>query len=242
MPGTLTPADLASLERAFAGAPDSPAAVRLAEAYLAEGRVVEALVVARRRVRLHPEDAAAHALLARVHLARGHQPDAQRELAEAARLAPWGDTEPAAPFPAGFTPATPAPSPLRGEGQGGAAGQPSWPPSPATSRAAGGESSVAAEVSAPERDGSRARERSPDPAADSPRARDLSSDSGRDPTPGPSRRQLLGTLTLALIAAVLLALTFAQALNNAHRARERDAALQEALRGGNPPAPTSPSR
>ena len=66
-PQRLSPAELASLEQAFASDPGSESYRPLAEAYLTMGRFMEAMVVSKRGIRNHPEDPAPRVLLARVH-------------------------------------------------------------------------------------------------------------------------------------------------------------------------------
>jgi predicted Zn-dependent protease len=63
----LTAAELASLEHAFAADPASEAYRPLAEAYLAAGRFMEAMVVCKKGVKTHPDDPAPKVLLARVY-------------------------------------------------------------------------------------------------------------------------------------------------------------------------------
>jgi hypothetical protein len=55
-PKSTPPADLASLEHAFAADPSSDAWRPLTEAYLSMGRFMEAMVVAKKGVRSHPGD------------------------------------------------------------------------------------------------------------------------------------------------------------------------------------------
>jgi tetratricopeptide (TPR) repeat protein len=68
---TPTPAELASLEHAFAAEPSGNAFRALTEAYLAMGRFMEAMVVAKKGVKAHPGDVAARLLLARVYADQG---------------------------------------------------------------------------------------------------------------------------------------------------------------------------
>ena len=51
---TLSPAELAKLEHAFATDPGSEAYKPLAEAYLGMGRFMEAMVVCKKGVKAHP--------------------------------------------------------------------------------------------------------------------------------------------------------------------------------------------
>ena len=66
-----TPAELASLERAFASDPSSGAWLPLTEAYLSMGRFMEAMVVAKKGVKANPGDVAARLVLARVYADQG---------------------------------------------------------------------------------------------------------------------------------------------------------------------------
>lgn len=84
----LSAAELAALERAFAAEPSSDAYRPLAEAYLAMGRFMEAMVVARKGIKTHPSDPAPRLLLGRVHAAQGKDAKAIEELQEALKLAP----------------------------------------------------------------------------------------------------------------------------------------------------------
>ncbi len=236
-------AALSALERAFAEAPDSPAAPRLAEAYLEQGRVLEALVIAARRVRLHPEDPAARVLLARVHVARGRQAEAQRELDAAARLSPRvaAGLSP----PGREDPPLPDPPPLDGRGEEVAPAAPRvrgdeasrTPPSTSADEAASAATGDAVPPPSPPRGEGRGGVIL-EPASGGPRPGPRSPEV--EPEPGPRRRQLLGTLALALIAAALVALTLAQAISKAHRADDRDAVPREAVHGR--PAAASPAR
>ncbi len=77
----LTPAELATLEHAFAADPTSREAFRaLAEAYLAVGRFMEAMVVCKKGAKGHPDDPAARVLLARVYAEQGKDRKALEEL------------------------------------------------------------------------------------------------------------------------------------------------------------------
>ena len=75
-----TPAELASLEHAFAADPSSGAWRPLTEAYLAMGRFMEAMVVAKKGVKAHPAEAAARLLLARVYAEQGKDRRALEEV------------------------------------------------------------------------------------------------------------------------------------------------------------------
>ena len=76
----LTAAELASLEHAFAADPASEAFRPLAEAYLASGRFMEAMVVCKKGVKSHPDDPAAKVQLARVYADQGKDKKALEEL------------------------------------------------------------------------------------------------------------------------------------------------------------------
>jgi hypothetical protein len=84
---TLTPTQLAQLEQAYAKAP-AEGWHALAEAYLARGRYMEAMVVAKRGARACPRDPAPHLMLARVHGAQRKVEKARTAAAEALRIAP----------------------------------------------------------------------------------------------------------------------------------------------------------
>ncbi|BDG04596.1 tetratricopeptide repeat protein [Anaeromyxobacter oryzae] len=77
----LTPAELSALEHAFASDPGSEAYRPLTEAYLANGRFMEAMVVCKKGVKAHPDDPAAKVLLARVYAEQGKDRKALEELA-----------------------------------------------------------------------------------------------------------------------------------------------------------------
>jgi tetratricopeptide (TPR) repeat protein len=64
-------AEIAALEHAFAADPASEAYRPLAEAYLAAGRFMEAMVVGKKGVKAHPDDPSAKLLLARVYAGQG---------------------------------------------------------------------------------------------------------------------------------------------------------------------------
>jgi tetratricopeptide (TPR) repeat protein len=76
----LTPAELSSLEHAFAADPTSEAYRPLTEAYLGMGRFMEAMVVCKKGVKAHPDDPAAKVLLARVYAEQGKDRKALEEL------------------------------------------------------------------------------------------------------------------------------------------------------------------
>jgi tetratricopeptide (TPR) repeat protein len=77
---TLSPAELAKLEHAFASDPSSDAYRPLAEAYLAMGRFMEAMVVCKKGVKAHPDRADPRVLLARVYAEQGKDKKALEEL------------------------------------------------------------------------------------------------------------------------------------------------------------------
>src|SRR5512134_3307510 len=76
----ISAAELASLEHAFAADPTSDAYRPLAEAYLALGRFMEAMVVCKKGVKAHPEDPSPRVLLARVYADQGKDRKALEEL------------------------------------------------------------------------------------------------------------------------------------------------------------------
>jgi len=76
---TLSPAELAKLEHAFAADPSSDAFKPLAEAYLGMGRFMEAMVVCKKGVKAHPNAADPRLLLARVYLQQGKDKKALEE-------------------------------------------------------------------------------------------------------------------------------------------------------------------
>src|SRR5512142_2983621 len=84
----LSPAELASLEQAFASDPGSETYRPLAEAYLSMGRYMEAMVVSKRGIKSHPDDPAPRLLLARVHLAQHKDEKALEVIGEALQRAP----------------------------------------------------------------------------------------------------------------------------------------------------------
>jgi tetratricopeptide (TPR) repeat protein len=73
-------AELTALEHAFASDPTSDAYRPLAEAYLALGRFMEAMVVCKKGVKAHPEDPSPRVLLARVYADQGKDRKALEEL------------------------------------------------------------------------------------------------------------------------------------------------------------------
>src|SRR6476469_5583831 len=77
---TLSPAELAKLEHAFATDPASESYKPLAEAYLSMGRFMEAMVVCKKGVKAHPDRADARVLLARVYADQGKDKKALDEL------------------------------------------------------------------------------------------------------------------------------------------------------------------
>src|SRR5512134_1722908 len=79
-PTRLSPAELSSLEHAFAADSASDAYRPLTEAYLAMGRFMEAMVVCKKGVKAHPDDPAAKVLLARVYADQGKDRKALEEL------------------------------------------------------------------------------------------------------------------------------------------------------------------
>src|SRR5438105_4150127 len=85
---TLSPAELAKLEHAFATDPGSEAYKPLAEAYLGMGRFMEAMVVCKKGVKAHPSVADPRVLLARVYAEQGKDKKAIEELQGALGVAP----------------------------------------------------------------------------------------------------------------------------------------------------------
>jgi cellulose synthase operon protein C len=77
---TLSPAELAKLEHAFATDPGSEAYKPLAEAYLGMGRFMEAMVVCKKGVKAHPALPDPRVLLARVYAEQGKDKKAIEEL------------------------------------------------------------------------------------------------------------------------------------------------------------------
>ncbi|MHB8876939.1 MAG: tetratricopeptide repeat protein, partial [Myxococcaceae bacterium] len=89
---TLSPAELAKLEHAFAADPASEAYKPLAEAYLGMGRFMEAMVVCKKGVKAHPTVCDPRVLLARVYAEQGKDKKALEELAGAAQVSPTDKT------------------------------------------------------------------------------------------------------------------------------------------------------
>src|SRR5450432_2524350 len=87
-PKSLSPAELAKLEHAFASDPSSDAYRPLAEAYLGMGRFMEAMVVCKKGVKAHPTLPDARVLLARVYADQGKDKKAIEELQAALLVAP----------------------------------------------------------------------------------------------------------------------------------------------------------
>lgn len=83
---TLSPAELAKLEHAFATDPASEAYKPLAEAYLSMGRFMEAMVVCKKGVKAHPTIPDARVLLARVYADQGKDKKAIEELQSALQV------------------------------------------------------------------------------------------------------------------------------------------------------------
>lgn len=85
---TLSPAELAKLEHAFATDPASESYKPLAEAYLSMGRFMEAMVVCKKGVKAHPDRPDPRVLLARVYAEQGKDKKALEELNGALTAAP----------------------------------------------------------------------------------------------------------------------------------------------------------
>ncbi len=85
---TLSPAELAKLEHAFATDPASDAYRALAEAYLGLGRFMEAMVVCKKGVKGHPTSPEPRLLLARVYAEQGKDRKALEEATAALQVAP----------------------------------------------------------------------------------------------------------------------------------------------------------
>ena len=85
---TLSPAELAKLEHAFASDPSSAAYKPLAEAYLSMGRFMEAMVVCKKGVKAHPNAADPRLLLARVYSEQGKDKKALEEALGALQAQP----------------------------------------------------------------------------------------------------------------------------------------------------------
>ncbi len=84
----LSPQELAKLESAFNSDPGSDAYRPLAEAYLAAGRFMEAMVVCKKGVKAHPNRPDPRLLLARVYAEQGKDKKALEELQGALGVAP----------------------------------------------------------------------------------------------------------------------------------------------------------
>src|SRR5262245_3786998 len=89
---TLSPQELAKLESAFNSDPGSDAYRPLAEAYLAAGRFMEAMVVCKKGVKAHPNRPDPRLLLARVYAEQGKDKKALDELQGALGVAPTDRT------------------------------------------------------------------------------------------------------------------------------------------------------
>ncbi|HZA14757.1 MAG TPA: tetratricopeptide repeat protein, partial [Myxococcaceae bacterium] len=89
---TLSPAELAKLEHAFATDPGSHAYKALAHAYLAMSRYMEAMVVCKKGVKAHPQSSEPRLLLARVYAEQGKDKKAIEELNAAVQLFPSDKT------------------------------------------------------------------------------------------------------------------------------------------------------
>lgn len=85
---TMSPAELAKLEHAFAADPASEAYRPLAEAYLAASRFMEAMVVCKKGVKAHPTRPEPRLLLARVYADQGKDKKALEELQAALQAFP----------------------------------------------------------------------------------------------------------------------------------------------------------
>src|SRR3990167_3705316 len=85
---TLSPAELAKLEHAFATDPGSEAYKPLAEAYLGMGRFMEAMVVCKKGVKAQPALPDPRVLLARVYAEQGKDKKALEELTGALQVSP----------------------------------------------------------------------------------------------------------------------------------------------------------
>src|SRR5580765_5160250 len=83
----LSPQELAKLESALNSDPGSDAYRPLAEAYLAMGRFMEAMVVCKKGVKAHPSRPDPRVLLARVYSAQGKDKKALEELSGALEVA-----------------------------------------------------------------------------------------------------------------------------------------------------------
>jgi tetratricopeptide (TPR) repeat protein len=85
---TLSPAELAKLEHAFAADPSSDAYKPLAEAYLGMGRFMEAMVVCKKGIKAHPNAADPRLLLARVYAQQGKDKKALEEALSGLQVQP----------------------------------------------------------------------------------------------------------------------------------------------------------
>ena len=85
---SIAPAELATLEHAFATDPSSEAYRPLTEAYLNLGRFMEAMVVCKKGVKAHPAAPGPKVLLARVYAAQGKDRKALEELEAAIKQTP----------------------------------------------------------------------------------------------------------------------------------------------------------
>ncbi len=92
---TLSPAELAKLEHAFAADPSSDAYKPLAEAYLGMGRFMEAMVVCKKGIKAHPNAADPRLLLARVYAQQGKDKKALEEALGGLQVQP-ADKQPCA--------------------------------------------------------------------------------------------------------------------------------------------------
>ncbi|MEW5852336.1 MAG: tetratricopeptide repeat protein, partial [Myxococcota bacterium] len=88
-PGTSQPpVNITELEMAFARDPTSDACLPLLDAYLAQGRHMEAMVLGRKAVKAKPEDKARRILLARVYADQGKLPKAVEEVQAILKMDP----------------------------------------------------------------------------------------------------------------------------------------------------------
>ena len=84
----LTHASVTELELRFAQNPRSDAYIALCEAYLAQGRFMEAMVVSKKGIKAHPDAVEAKLLLSRVYAAQNKLPRALQTLAAATAAHP----------------------------------------------------------------------------------------------------------------------------------------------------------
>src|SRR5688572_27457241 len=89
---TKKPVSVTELELQFAQNPESNAYIDLCEAYLDQGRFMEAMVVCKKGIKAHPDSIEAKVLLARVY---SRQKKYKRALTELDELAAQKDKEPA---------------------------------------------------------------------------------------------------------------------------------------------------